>query len=177
VVDGVALRGRKLKPGGGGPRERGGLVAFRDGMANPAKDLVGVPFEPPLDSQHLTTGKALPAQPIAAEPDDLVAGANLRQCRIELLAPVRVAMEESRQVVVGKGRLLVRDRGQGSLRAGEDALAVAAGDGAMIICAFSRLAMDLAARARRADLVLRWSFSARGSMRASRPNSASRRFA
>ena len=142
-------------------------AAFLGGDADPIqrrrRDLMPVPLErdlgralqPPLGLHHLPGGEPLPPTIIHPEHHQLRRGLHRAEGASELLGLVAVAMDEPRQVVVGEGGLLAGDGVQGDGRLGDDLLAVAPGDLAMLQRPLGRLPPVFTPHAGRSDLVLR----------------------
>ena len=116
---------------------------------------LGRALHPLLDTEHRARGEALATAAVLPEPHDLGRGLHLGHDAGNLLGPVRVPVDEAREVLAREGRVLVRKCAQRQVRVGFDPRPVPLRDGPVLGRALGRLIPLLAARAGRPDLVLR----------------------
>src|SRR5579863_2267700 len=128
-------------------------------MAFPFRHQFGGAMQALFGLNHLAGREAIFAADILAEFDQIWSATHRAHDLVELVEPVAVAMRELRQVALGKGRLLVRDRIQPKGGIGDDPCAVATRDVAVHLGAvgFDLCAIDapkLDSFSGRADLAL-----------------------
>ena len=93
-------------------------------MSVPPSDPVRRPLHARFSIQHLPRGEAHPPTPIFAQPNQLRRHLYLRQHGGKLLRPIRVPVDEPRQLLPRERRVLLRQRPQRDLRLRRQRLAV-----------------------------------------------------